>query len=138
MALNPQLICQQINKKQPLVKWTAKYVSIQMYSFENCCFWWAGINIQCSCANLMICRVWGPESCSYFKNVALNFLLLFLKLNFIQVGITFPLRLKLTTGQLLLLFLCKFWNFISYVGGILVTNLFPLLLIDIFWLFSKL
>ena len=33
-------------------------------------------------------------------------------------------------GDLLLFFLCSFCNFFSYVGGVLVTNLFWLLLID--------
>ena len=33
-------------------------------------------------------------------------------------------------GQLLLFFLCNFSSFFSYVGGILVTNHFSLLLID--------
>ena len=37
-------------------------------------------------------------------------------------------------GQLLLLFLCNFCRFFSYVGGVLVINLFSLLLIYIFWL----
>ena len=41
-----------------------------------------------------------------------------------------PLWIKLTMGQLLLFFLCNFSSFFSYVGGILVTNHFSLLLID--------
>ena len=32
-------------------------------------------------------------------------------------------------GQLLLIFLCNFSSFLAYVGGVLVTNLFSLLLI---------
>ena len=35
-----------------------------------------------------------------------------------------------THGQLLLFFLCNFCSTFSYVGGVLVTNLFSLLLID--------
>ena len=61
-----------------------------------------------------------------------------LKLYPIQVIISLPLRIKLTYGQLLLLFLCNFSSFCSYIGGVLVTNFFSLLFIDIFWLFSKL
>ena len=37
---------------------------------------------------------------------------------------------KLPMGQLLLFFLCNFRSFFSYVGGVLVTNLFSLLSID--------
>ena len=33
-------------------------------------------------------------------------------------------------GQLLLFFLSNFSNFFSYVGGVLVTNLYSLLFID--------
>ena len=70
------------------------------------------------------------KRCSYLKNVALDFVLLVLKLYPIQVVISLPLWIKLTMGQLLLLFLCNFCSFFSYVGGVLVTNLFSLLLID--------
>ena len=55
-----------------------------------------------------------------------------------KVAISPPLYIKLTMGQLLLLFLWNFCSFFSYVKGVLVTNLSSLLLIDIFWLFSKL
>ena len=72
------------------------------------------------------------KRCSYFKYVALNLLLLVLKLYPIQVVISLPLWIKLTMGQLLLLFLCNFCSFFNYVGGVLVTNLFSLLFIDIF------
>ena len=37
---------------------------------------------------------------------------------------------KLPMGQLLLFFLCNFSSFFSYVGDVLVTNLFSLLSID--------
>ena len=67
---------------------------------------------------------------SYLKNVALDFVLLVLKLCPIQVVISLPLWIKLTMGQLLLFFLCNFSSFFSYVGGIPVTNHFSLLLID--------
>ena len=46
----------------------------------------------------------------------------------IQVVISLPLWIKLTMGHLLLFFLCNFSSFFSYVGGILVTNNFSLLL----------
>ena len=72
------------------------------------------------------------KRCSYFKYVALNLLLLVLKLYPIQVVISLPLWIKLTMGQLLLLFLCNFCSFFNYVRGVLVTNLFSLLFIDIF------
>ena len=67
--------------------------------------------------------------CSHLKNVVLDCVLLVLKLYAIQVVISLPLRIKLTMGQLLLLSLCNFCSFFSYVGGVLVTNLFSLLLI---------
>ena len=51
-------------------------------------------------------------------------MLLVLKLCPIQVIISLPLWIKLTMGQLLLFFLCNFCSFFSYVGGVLVTNLF--------------
>ena len=70
------------------------------------------------------------KRCCYLKNVALDFVLLVLKLCPIQVVISLPLWIKLTMGQLLLFFLCNFSSFFSYVGGILVTNHFSLLLID--------
>ena len=74
----------------------------------------------------------------YLKNFALDFVILVLKLYPIQVVISLPLWVKLTMGQLLLLFLYNFCSFFRYVGGVPVTNLFSPLLIDIFWLFSKL
>ena len=60
----------------------------------------------------------------YLKNVALDFVLLVLKLYPIQVVISLPLWIKLTIVQLLLVFLCSFNSFFSYVGGVLVTNIF--------------
>ena len=69
-------------------------------------------------------------------NVALGFLRLILKLCPIQVVISLSLWIKLTMGQFLLLFLCNFFSFFSYSGSVLVTNLFSLQLVDIFWLFS--
>ena len=60
----------------------------------------------------------------------MDFVVLVLKLYPIQVVISLPLWIKLTMGQLLLFFLCNFSSFFSYVGGILVTNHFSLLLID--------
>ena len=66
----------------------------------------------------------------YLKNVALDFVLLVLKLCPIQVVVSLPLWIKLTMGQLLLFFLYNFSSFFSYVRGIPVTNHFSLLLID--------
>ena len=60
----------------------------------------------------------------------MDFVVLVLKLYPIQVVISLPLWIKLTMGQLLLFFMCRFSSFFSYVGGALVTNLFSLLLID--------
>ena len=60
----------------------------------------------------------------------LDFVLLILKLWSIQVVISLPLWMKFTIGQLLLSFLCNFSTFFSYIGGILVTNHFSLVLID--------
>ena len=70
------------------------------------------------------------KRCSYLKNVALDFVLLVLKLYPIQVVISLPLWIKLTMDQLLLFFLCSLCSFFSFVGGALVTNFFSLLLID--------
>ena len=66
----------------------------------------------------------------YLENVALDFVLLVLKLYPIQVVISLPLKIKLTIGQLLLVFLWNYCSFLSYVEGALITILFPLLLID--------
>ena len=46
-----------------------------------------------------------------------------------KLFISLPLWIKLTMGELLLFFLCNFSSFLSYAGGILVTNHFSLLLI---------
>ena len=70
------------------------------------------------------------KRCCYLKNVALNFVLLVLKIWLIQVVISLVLWIKLTMGQLLLFFLCNFSSLFSYVGGILVTKHFSVLLID--------
>ena len=70
------------------------------------------------------------KRCCYLKNVALDFVLLVLKLCPIQVVISLPLWIKLTMGQLLLFFLCNFSSFFSYAKDILVINHFSLLLID--------
>ena len=67
--------------------------------------------------------------CCYLKNFSLDFVLLVLKVYPIQVIISLPLWVKLTMGQLLLIFLCSFSSFFSYVRGILVANHFSLLLI---------
>ena len=137
LVLNPQLFCQQIDKKRyPLVKWTANMFFIGV-AIKIACF---SVQFQCPCANLMICSLLLEilKRCSYLKNVALDFVLLVSKLYPIQVVISLRFWIKLTKGQLLPLFLCNFCSFVSYVGGVLVTNLFALLLIDICWLFRKL
>ena len=80
------------------------------------------------CANLMICSLKFKKGVVIFK--MLLWMLLVLKLCSIQVIISLPLWIKLTMGQLLLFFLCNFSSFFNYIGGILVTNYFSLLLID--------
>ena len=60
----------------------------------------------------------------------MDFLLLVLQLCPIQIVISLPLWIKLTMRQLMLFFLCNFSSFFSYIGSILVTNHFSLLLID--------
>ena len=77
----------------------------------------------------MICSVKFKKDVLIFKNVALGFVLLVLKLYPIQGGISIPLWIKLTMCQLLLFFVLLL-HFFSYVGGVLATNLFSLLLID--------
>ena len=47
-----------------------------------------------------------------------------------SIVILLALWIKLTMNHLLLFFLCNFCSFFSYVGGVLVTNLFSLLLAD--------
>ena len=76
------------------------------------------------------------KRCCYLKKVALDFVLLVLLVCPIQV-ISLSLWIKLTMGQSLLLFPCNYSSFFSYVGDLLVTNRFPLLLmIGIFWLLN--
>ena len=70
------------------------------------------------------------KRCCYLKNTALDFVLLALKLYPIKVVVSLPLWIKLTMGQLLLFLLSSFRSFFSYVGGVLVTNHFSLLLLD--------
>ena len=60
----------------------------------------------------------------------MDFVLLVLKLCPIQVITSLRLWIKLTMGQLLPFSLCNFSSFFSYVGGILITNHFSLLLIE--------
>ena len=89
------------------------------------------------------CEIWGDQvKCSskrtprYFTEVVGNNLFpssLILKelFNFVFCPLTFILLwIKVSMGQLLLFFLCNFYSLFSYVGGIPVTNLFSLLLID--------
>ena len=57
-------------------------------------------------------------------------MLLVLKLYPIQVVISLPLWIKLATDQLLLFFLWHLCSFFSYIGGVLVTKVSSLLLID--------
>ena len=98
-------------------------------NYKNSCFsdlaynssvhvliWWSAAEIQ--------------KRCSYLKNVALDFVLLVLKLYPIQVVISLPLWVKPTMSQLLLFFLYNFFSFFTNVGIVLVTNLLSLLLID--------
>ena len=59
---------------------------------------------------------------SYLKNDALDCLLLVLKLYPIQVFISLSLWIKLTMSQLLISFLCKFCNFFSNLGVVVVTS----------------
>ena len=61
-----------------------------------------------------------------------------MKLYPFQVFISLPLWMKLSMYHSLLLFLCNFCSFFCDFRGALLTNRFLLLLIDIFWLFSKL
>ena len=87
-----------------------------------------GAVTRCCCAGLIFHY---PKRCSYLKNAALDFVLLVLKLCPIQVVILLPLWIKLTMGLLLLYFLCNFSSFLAlYVGRILLSNHFLLLLID--------
>ena len=78
---------------------------------------------QCPCANPMICSMKFKKDV-YLKNVALDFLLLVLKLYPIQVVISLPLWIKFIIGQLLLFFCAIPAAFLAYVGGVLRTILF--------------
>ena len=69
----------------------------------------------------MICNL--KFRCYYLKNVALDFVLLVLKIYPIQFVISLPLWIKLTMGQLLLFFLRNFSSIFSYVEGVLVSKL---------------
>ena len=78
----------------------------------------------------MICSLKLKKYFFVLNKVTLDFVLLVLKLYSIQIVISLLLWIKLTMGQLLLFFLCNFCSFFRYVGGVLVTNLFSLLLTD--------
>ena len=74
-------------------------------SYSNSCFG-VGVQLQCICANLMIC------SLKFKKNVFILKMLLWIvflvfKLCSIQVVISLPLWIKLTMAQLLLFFSAK-------------------------------
>ena len=80
--------------------------------YKNSCFSeWR--QLQRPCANLMICSLLlrFKKRCSYHEIVALCFARFVLKLYHIQVFITLPLWIKLTMGQLLLLFLSNYYSF---------------------------
>ena len=70
----------------------------------------------------------------YLYGVSLNMFLWMLCLWFWSyapsITISLPLGIKLTMSHLLLFFLCNSRSFFSYVGGVLVTKLFSLLLIN--------
>ena len=122
--LNPQLFCQQIDQKNTLWQNELLYMFFHRCSYKYSCFSELAYN--------------SSVQCSYFKNVALDFALLVLKLYSFQVVISDPLWIKTHDGPVIAPFPVQLLHFFSYVAGALVTNLFSLLLIDIFWLFSKL
>ena len=97
------------------------------YSYKNSCFRelvYQPVSL-CQSNNLQL-QI--QKKYCYLKNAFCPFFVL--KLCPIQVVISLSLRIKLTMDQLLLIFLCNFSSFFSYVKGILVTNHFSLLLID--------
>ena len=64
------------------------------------------------------------ERFSYLKNAALDFALLVVQLYPIEVVISLPLQIKLHHEPVVALFSYNFCSFFSYVGGVLITNLF--------------
>ena len=125
--LNPQIFCQQIDKLLNMF--------FHRCSHTNSCFSELAYN-----SSVEIER----KSLRFKKNVLIlkTFLwilhfLFSLKLYPIQVVLSLPLWIKLTMDQILLLFLCNFCSLLRNAGGVPATNLFSLLLVDIFWLFSK-
>ena len=85
-------------------------MSFHRCSYKNSCFSELAYN-----SSVLVLILWSAASNSkdmvLLKNVALDFVLLVLKLYPIQVVISLPLWIKLTMGQLLLFFL---WNFSSF------------------------
>ena len=71
----------------------AKYITYDLKQYEGVIF---GVQLQCPCANLNVLQLEIQKRCCYFKNVALDFVLLVLKLCPIQVVILLPLWIKLT------------------------------------------
>ena len=90
-------------------------------SYKNSCFSELAYNSS------VLVQLQIQRRCSYLKNVALDFVLLVLKLYSNQVVISPPLWMKLTMGQLLIFILCNFSGFICYVEGVPVTNLFSVI-----------
>ena len=81
------------------------------------------MQLQCICANLMICSLKLEKD--VFKNAAWDFvlLLLVLKLYPIQVVISLPLWIKFPMDQFCSFFCETSAAFLAYVGGVLGTKL---------------
>ena len=79
------------------------------------------MQLQCLCANLMICS-FKFKKYVVLKNVAWDFALLLLVLKLYQVFISLPLWINWPVIGLFSVKLQQF--FLAYVGGVLGTNLF--------------
>ena len=78
----------------------------------------------------MICSLKSKKDVVILKRLLWILCCWFLKPCPIQVVISLPLWIKLPMSQLLLFFLCNFNSLFSFVGRMLVTSHFSLLLID--------
>ena len=107
-------------RKHPLVKRTAKYLFFIGVAIKLL-FYWVGVQLQCPCANLMICSFRFKKDVLILKmSLCILCFWFFLKPYPIQVIISIPMWIKLTMCQLLLFFLCNFCSLFSYAGSVLV------------------
>ena len=111
-----------------MVKWIAKYV-FHRCSYKNSCF--SKLEYKSSVHVLVSWfAAWNSKKMLLFWKCCFGFYTFGFEAMFLQFVIWLSLWIKIIRSQLFFSFLCNFSSFSSYVGGIVVTKHFSLLLID--------